>query len=175
MVGAATTVRRLTPTDAQPFQAVRLQGLMECPSAFASSHAEELNTPLATVAERLAFKPDGALFGCFDGHTLVGVVGVQREGMTKLAHKAFVWGMYVVPQARQAGVGRRLLEQALAYAGRELGVRQVNLGVNTQNLAALALYRRVGFETYGTEREFLLVDGVLHDEHLMVCRLRAAP
>lgn len=166
------TVRRLIPADAEQFQAVRLRGLRDHPSAFASSHAEEASTPLAVVAERLAHKPDGAIFGWFAGPALQGVVGIRREGMAKLAHKAYIWGMYVVPEARKAGAGRSLLMHALEYASAELGVRQVNLGVNTRNEAAIALYRRVGFEVYGTEREFLLVDGVLYDEHHMVRRLR---
>jgi len=151
---------------------MRLRGLQECPDAFASSYAEEAETPLAAVAHRIAHKPDGAVFGWFGGSVLQGVVGVQRERLAKLAHKAFIWGLYVAPEVRRAGVGRGLLARALEHARAELGAYQVNPGVNTQNQAALALYRRVGFEAYGTEREFLLVDGVLHDEYHMVCRMR---
>ncbi len=162
------SVRRLSPSDAEQFQALRLRGLQECPTAFASSYEEEVDTPLPVVAERLAPRPDGALFGWFEGVTLVGVVGVQREGMAKLAHRAMVWGMYVAPEARRGGVGRHLVVHALEYAARDLGVRQVHLGVTTENVAALTLYRGVGFEVYGTERGYLLIDGVLHDEHLMV-------
>ena len=51
------------------------------------------------------------------------------------------------------------------------GVRQVNLGVNAANAAALALYGRTGFVPYGVERGILLVEDVLHDEVLMVCAL----
>jgi RimJ/RimL family protein N-acetyltransferase len=49
------------------------------------------------------------------------------------------------------------------------------LGVNTENTAAIALYESLGFETFGVERGFMLVDGVLHDElHMVrtVARLR---
>ena|SRR6185503_16247671 len=35
---------------------------------------------------------------------------------------------------------------------------------NTTNVAAIALYLSVGFESFGLERAFLLVDGVLYDE-----------
>ncbi|MCA8960015.1 MAG: GNAT family N-acetyltransferase [Planctomycetes bacterium] len=165
------TVRRLLSADAEQFQAVRLRGLSEWPTAFASSAEEEAGTPLTVVAERLEDNPDGAMFGRFDGERLLGVVGVQREAMKKLAHKAVVWGMYVIPEARRSGVGRALLRQALRYAATELGVEQVQLGVNTTNRAALELYRSAGFEVFGTEPGFLRVDGVLHDEHHMVCRL----
>ena len=167
-------VRRLLPEDAEQFQAVRLRGLHEIPSAFASSYLEEADTPLTVVAERLAYKPEGAVFGAFTADVLQGVVGVQREGMTKLAHKAFIWGVYVVPEARRFGVGRALMEQALRFARAELDVRQVNLSVNTQNSAALAMYQGLGFEVFGTERGYLLVDGVLYDEYHMVYRVRSA-
>lgn len=167
-------VRRLLPADAGPFQQLRLRGLQECPGAFASSHAEEVGTDGATIAQRLAPKADGGVFGAFDGARLVGLVGMQREGMAKLRHKAFLWGMYVAPEARRTGAGRALVAHALAYARDDLGVRQVNLGVNTSNHAAIALYRSAGFEVYGTERESLVVDGRPVDEHHMVCRVAAA-
>ncbi|MEW6705255.1 MAG: hypothetical protein AB1430_10430 [Pseudomonadota bacterium] len=40
-----TTLRTLQPADAAAFQALRLQALRECPSAFASSAQEEARDP----------------------------------------------------------------------------------------------------------------------------------
>jgi RimJ/RimL family protein N-acetyltransferase len=90
--------------------------------------------------------------------------------MLKLAHKAFIWGMYVAPEVRTRGVGAQILQHALRYAATDLGVTQVNLGVNTRNLAAVALYKKLGFIEYGLERGFLSVGGELHDEYQMVWR-----
>jgi ribosomal protein S18 acetylase RimI-like enzyme len=163
-------VRRLLPDDAAAFQAVRLSGLLECPSAFSSSHAEEVGTPLETIARSLAPRPNGAVFGCFIGNELAGVAGVEREAQIKLSHKAVIWGMYVLPAHRRHGIARKLILAALEYASVDLGMLSVNLGVNTSNHAALSLYEAVGFEKYGTERGFLRIDGVLHDEHLMAWR-----
>ena len=161
-------VRVLGIDDVPHFQAIRLRGLQESPSAFASSYEEECSTPLAIVAERLAAKEGSAMFGAFEGKQLVGVVGLQQEQMRKLAHKAFIWGMYVAPSARKRGVGQQLVTEALAFAGESLHVRQVNLGVNANNTAAIALYKSLGFEQFGFERSFLLVAGELHDEIQMV-------
>lgn len=163
-------IRALQPQDAAAFQALRLRGLAEEGAAFASSVEEEAGTPIDEVARRLQVKPDGALFGAFDAGTLVGVIAVQREGMKKLSHKAIIWGVYVAPEARARGVGARLLETALQHAWTTLRVRQVNLGVNTLNRPALRLYKRLGFEVFGTELGALRVNGALHDEHHMVCR-----
>jgi RimJ/RimL family protein N-acetyltransferase len=164
-------IHTLLPQHAEAFRALRLRGLLECPAAFASSYAEEHRDTIEVIAQRLSHKSDGAIFGAFREEALVGVVGVQRERMVKLAHKAFIWGMYVAPEARRGGIGAALMERAMLYATAELRVKQVNLGVNTKNEAALALYRKLGFKEYGHERDFLLVDGVLHDEYHMVCHV----
>jgi RimJ/RimL family protein N-acetyltransferase len=162
-------VRVLAPQDASAFQAIRLQGLIEVPTAFASSHDEEVSTLIEEVALRLQPKSDGAIFGAFKEGRIVGVLGVQRERMRKLNHKAFIWGMYVAPEARAQGCGAQLLQTALDYAWHTLGVHQVNLGVHTLNAPALSLYRRFGFEIFGTELGAFRVGGIPQDEYHMVC------
>ena len=167
-------IRVLTPADATAFQALRLRGLQECAEAFASSYEEEVATPLVEVETRLQSRADSAIFGAFNGAELCALVGVQREGMRKLAHKAFIWGVYVAPEARTRGVGAQILGEALDYAAKTLGTRQVNLGVNTRNAAAVALYKKLGFVEYGLERDFLLVGGVFHDEFQMTRHVTSA-
>ncbi len=161
-------LRTLTPEDAAAFQALRLRGLQECPEASASSHEEEALTLQAEIERRLQPKNDSAMIGLFRDEKVVGLTGVQREGMAKLAHKPFIWGVYVAPEARGYGVGTSVVSHALNYASEVLGVRQVNLGVNAANTAAVELYKKLGFVQYGFERGFLMVAGVLHDEYQMV-------
>ncbi len=168
-------VRKLTPADATAFQALRLSGLLECPTAFASSHEEEVDLALSMVAGRLTARDDRAVFGAFQGPDLVGLVGLKREARRKLSHKAFLWGMYVAPANRKRGVGRALVAEALAFAQTELCVRQIGLGVNAENVAAIALYEHMGFKAFGREPCFMLVDGVAQDELQMICMLSPAP
>ena len=167
-------IRALLPSDAPAFQLLRLRGLKECPEAFASSHEEEVGTPLDEIERRLQVNAHSAVFGAVKGSGLYGLVGLQRESMAKLAHKSFIWGVYVAPEARGSGVGAQLIRHALHHASTVLGTRQVNLGVNTKNLVAIALYRKLGFVEYGLERGYLLVDGVLQDEYQMVCHVASA-
>jgi ribosomal protein S18 acetylase RimI-like enzyme len=167
-------LRTLTPEDAAAFQALRLRGLQECPEAFASSYEEEVGTAPGEIQKRLKPKPDSAILGAFRDGKLIALTGVQRESMAKLAHKAFIWGVYVAPEARGSGVGSKVVSHALNYASETLGVRQVNLGVNTKNTAAVALYSKLGFAQYGMERGFLLLAGELHDEYQMACLVRGA-
>jgi RimJ/RimL family protein N-acetyltransferase len=169
------TLRLLQAADAAEFQALRLRGLAEAPTAFASSHAEEVGTPLQEISRRLQPRADAAQFGAWFEGRLAGVVGLQREGLHKLAHKAFLWGMYVAPEARGQGLGALLLQAALSHAWAVLAVRQVNLGVHAENTGAIRLYQRLGFECFGVERAALQVDGQLQDEWHMVCVRPAAP
>lgn len=165
-------IRRLDSADAAAFQALRLQGLVECPLAFAASPEDEAGEPVDAVAARLADDAHGCVFGAFDDRgELVGVVGLGRERMRKLAHKAVLWGMYVAPAARRQGLGRALIRRLLAEAAATPGVRQVTLGVHAGNHVARALYESFGFIAWGTEPGAAWVDGALRDETWMVCRL----
>jgi RimJ/RimL family protein N-acetyltransferase len=161
-------IRNLTPQDAARYQSLRLQGLTECPTAFASSVEEEIHTPIETLAARMAPQADRVRIGAFIDDELVGMAGLKREDMKKLAHKAYIWGVYVAPAHRQKGIAAKLLAHTLSYAQEQLGVEQVNLGVNAANKAAIPLYEGLGFTSFGLERNFMRVEGVPQDEIHMV-------
>lgn len=164
-------IRQLAAEDADRFQALRLHGLKESPTAFSSSYEEECERSLEYVGERLAAGGGRAVFGAFDGEELVGVIGVGVDGGRKLAHKRIIWGMYVAPAYRGREIGKRLMLRALEFAATIPGVRHVTLGVNAANVAAKSLYESAGFESYGIEPDAMLVDGELHDEMWMIRRL----
>ena len=166
-------IRNFVTEDAHVYQALRLAALRECPSAFASSYEEEHQTSLSVIAARLSANEDRCVLGAWFEAELVGMVGLQREDLRKLAHKAFIWGMYVAPGARRRGVGRQLIDHALLRAASMNGVRQINLGVNAANVEAIALYEAAGFTSFGLERGFMLVSGELHDELHMVRNIKA--
>lgn len=155
------------------FQALRLQSLEDAPSAFGSSYEEEVSTPLGAIEGRLAILPDRGVFGAFKEDRLVGIVGLGRESLRNLSHKAFIWGMYVAPACRRTGLATALLAEAIAFARGVPGVRQVNLCVNASASAAIHLYQLFGFVTFGREPEAMLINGVLHDELHMRLALSA--
>lgn len=170
--GDSITVRRLTPDDAAAYQQLRLEALRESPSAFGASYEEECDLAAEAIAARLAPKADRGPFAAFHGAQPVGLVALGRENHLKLSHKAMIWGLYVTPAARGQGVGRALLQAALALASSVPQIRQVNLCVNASNAAAIRLYESLGFQTFGHEADAMLIDGVLHDELHMSLRLR---
>ena len=169
------TIRQLNTTDAPALQALRASALGESPTAFGASPAEDFSRSLAETESRLAVDANRAIFGLFDETVLVAITGIAREGMSKLAHKAGIWGVYVSPEHRGDGAGKALLLEALKFAANLSGVRQVNLYVNSTNTHAIALYESLGFVTFGLEHNGLMIDGVAHDELLMARVLSALP
>src|SRR4029453_1553916 len=87
--------------------------------------------------------------GAFE-ETLIGMVGLHREANLKDRHKALVFGMYVLPDRRQHGVGKALMHALIVQAQQLEGLEQLHLAVVTINTTARHLYRSLGFEVYGT-------------------------
>lgn len=75
-------------------------------------------------------------------------------------------GMGVVAAHRRQGLGRRLIQAALAKAHAQ-GMSRIELSVRTDNLAAKTLYERVGFAVEGVQRSALQIDGQNYDAYCM--------
>jgi ribosomal protein S18 acetylase RimI-like enzyme len=70
-----------------------------------------------------------------------------------------VLGMGLLPRFRGQGIGADLIRRSLA-AARAFGLHRVELTVRENNTSAVKLYRKVGFEVEGLQREAVQVDGV---------------
>lgn len=159
----AIEIRRLLPADAALYRDIRLEALRFSPEAFGSAYETESVHPVGWFAERLA----GAvvILGAFRGGELAGIVGFIAAEGPKRQHKGTLVSMYVRQQARRAGVGRLLVDAALALAAQS--VELVQLVVVKGNEPACELYRRAGFVEYALERHALKIDGRYYDDILM--------
>jgi len=171
--GLATTpgalvIRRVTPDEVAAFRALRLASLTHHPESFGASPEDEGALSLEVLRARLDGGAAALVLGAYDGSRLVGMGGVRREPGAKVTHKAAIWGLYVAPEARSRGVGRRLLTSLVAEARKMPGVEQVQLAVTSGNASAATLYRSLGFQTYGVEPRAMKVGGAYVDKELMV-------
>lgn len=157
-------VRQLTEADAEAFRAIRLEALADSPDAFGGDLAEESRQGLEAFTRQIT---QSAIFGAFTEDDLRGVVGLFWNDSAKRRHLGHLYTVYVTPAARGTGIGLPLIEAALDHA-RSRGLVQVLLGVATHNGPAIALYRKAGFDIYGTEKRSLFVNGRYIDEHMMV-------
>lgn len=76
-------------------------------------------------------------------------------------------GISVLPEAQGQGVGSALMAAMCDYADRWVGALRLELTVYTDNVAALALYRKFGFEIEGTHKGYAMRDGRYTDAHAM--------
>ena len=164
-------IRQLGPDDTAAFRALRLEALLDSPEAFGGDHAEESQFPLEAFGKQIT---SNAIFGLFQDEILCGIVGLYWSTGAKVGHHAHLYSVYLTPAARGTGSSLPLIEAALEHA-KALGKLQVALGVSIHNAPAIALYRKAGFEIYGTEPRSLYVAGRYIDEHLMVRFLDKAP
>jgi ribosomal protein S18 acetylase RimI-like enzyme len=80
--------------------------------------------------------------------TLVGFAAVRWEQWNR---RAALWHLYVAPQQRGSGLGRRLLEAVERYA-RMRRARCLWLETSNVNYPAIQFYRRVGFRLCGLDQ-----------------------
>jgi len=159
-------IRRLKPDDAEEYVRVRREALELAPLSFTASPEDDTAASPDFVREALGSE-EQALFGAFTP-ALVGIVGVYRDRHKKAGHKCHVWGMYVSPSARRQGIGRRLLEETLAFARSSAGVTHVHLSASDCAEEALALYRSMNFTTWAIEPAALRMGDTMVAEHHMV-------
>lgn len=81
-------------------------------------------------------------------------------------------GIWVAPQRRGRGIGRRALALASAWLLREVGLERVGLRAEPGNAALIAAARAAGFVEEGVMRAHVLKDGVRVDS-LVLSRVRS--
>ena len=124
-----------------------------CNTSRVSREIGTARTPAAAFNRELASKHNHYVAARSDG-TLVGYAGISRLGR-KTPFEYEVHTIGVDPAYQRQGIGRRLLDELLDFA--DGGV--VYLEVRTDNEAAIALYRSVGFEQIGLRRRYYRVSG----------------
>ena len=152
-------VRRLTAEDAEDFLALRLEGLSRHPEAFGADSAGDIALGMEEWRRRLT---DNPVFGGFRHDRLAAAAGMYRESREKMRHKGVLWGVYVTETARGVGLGRAVVEAAVAEARQQ--VAQLMTSVSTGNQAALDLYLSLGFQPWGVQPRALKVGERYIDE-----------
>lgn len=117
--------------------------------------------------QRLARQDDAHhLLVAIIGGDLVGSLGLTRYTRARRAHVGEI-GMAVRDAWQGKGVGSALMRAALDLADNWLGLRRLELQVYIDNVSAIALYRKFGFEVEGTHRAHAIRNGAYVDSHTM--------
>jgi putative acetyltransferase len=128
-------IRSLAPgDDATAFRTLNEEWITRYFSLEAKDR-ETLNNPLHSILLK-----GGHIFMAYAGAEAVGCVALipMQDGVYELSKMA------VSPRLRGRGLGRRLLQHAIAHA-KSIGARSLFLGSNTRLKDAVHLYESVGF------------------------------
>jgi RimJ/RimL family protein N-acetyltransferase len=113
--------------------------------------------------------PDAAVFVVEEDGDIVGRLSLARDSHPASRHVADL-GLLVAATHRRRGVGRSLLEQAVAWA-EAAGVTKLELHVFPWNEPAIALYESFGFEREGYRKRQYIREGQAVDAILMAYHL----
>jgi putative acetyltransferase len=168
----AIVVRRATTRDAAAFARMMgdpavYAGLMQLPYPSEEMWSQRLAELL------LPGKTDVMLVAELDDR-VAGSCGLHPVGPALRRRHVMMLGISVAPEVQRRGVGSALMAAMCDYADRWAGILRLELTVYADNLPALALYRRFGFEVEGRHRAYALRDGCYVDA-LGMARLHPNP
>ena len=129
--------------------------------AIVEGFAPEQNAQWVAVNRALG----NPLYVALDGERVIGWCEIRRESLPGREHSAAL-GIGVRAAYRRMGIGRRLIDAAIADAWRR-GLTRIELWVRAPNTAAIHLYEKVGFVLEGCRRDAVRLDGGCEDELLM--------
>ncbi|MBV1837422.1 1-(5-phosphoribosyl)-5-[(5-phosphoribosylamino)methylideneamino]imidazole-4-carboxamide isomerase [Acetobacter estunensis] len=121
----------------------------------------------------LLLVPERMLFVARHRGVIVGSAQLVRPPRNNEAQamNASVMHFHIAPYARGMGLGRMLLDEIVQCA-RAMGYQFLNLDVRETQTGAIALFRSMGFEQWGTHPSYAHVDGRMLRGHYFVKRLQ---
>jgi ribosomal protein S18 acetylase RimI-like enzyme len=160
-------IRELKSLDGGVYRALMLRGYSEHPDAFTSTFEERATKPIEWWTRRLQ-DPTSITLGAFDvGDALIGTVRLEQFQRARERHKIHLAAMYVMKDYAGKGIGRRLVDEALISSRKMGGIETMSLTVTSDNLAALRLYGKTGFQEFGREKRAVKTEAIYHDKLYM--------
>lgn len=81
------------------------------------------------------------------GFASLSIVNKNDELIVKKVDTVYISDMSVLPEYRNMGIGRKLLDKANEFA-KEKGIKYIKLIVFADNIKAMSLYEKKGFKNY---------------------------
>jgi ribosomal protein S18 acetylase RimI-like enzyme len=157
-------IATITRQNALTFRDLRLRALQDSPNAFSSTYAREsqfMEEDWNARAEQLDGERGIGFLATDDGIACGMGIGLRSQDD---ARSADLLAMWVSPEHRRCGIGRKLVDAVLAWALRR-GVHVIRLMVTCDNAPAIGLYQSLGFSMTGQTKPHT------HDPSLRDCEM----
>jgi ribosomal protein S18 acetylase RimI-like enzyme len=155
-------MRLLNQNDAMLWKKLRLEALLGFPQNYLSSYEDENQR---THQQWQEVVNQNKIYGLFIDGQLISTVALSLKSALKHQHKGEIWGVYTQPRFQGQGLAGQLMKYVLDDCKKYL--KLCYLTCTTSNQGAFRIYEKLGFETYGVEKNAICVNGQYFDEYLM--------
>lgn len=97
---------------------------------------------------------------------IIGTIGLHVSENPRLRHCGSV-GIMIHKDYQGMGIGKKLMSTVIDLSDNWLMLKRLELGVFTDNVRALRLYKLFGFEIEGTKKYAAIRNGKYEDEYIM--------
>ena len=159
-------IRDITEADSEAFSALIIQLAEE--SEYTLLTPDEARQAASSQGDRtrqLIASPNHTVLLALEDDQLLGFIGLTRGTLQKNAHVCSRT-IGVVQAQQNRGIGSRLLDHGLSWA-KSQEIQRIELGVMPDNVHALKLYRKYGFNIEGTKKSAIQLTNSFADELIM--------
>ena len=159
------TIRNATIQDAHAIAEAERE-IAKTPGFFCSQPSELTDENVVNTI--LAFERDktGVYLVAEYEEQIVGHAFLEPYGIQSLKHVADL-NIAVNEGWQRKGIGRKLLEQTIAWAKNTSTLEKIKLNVRATNLSAISLYKKMGFEEEGRLKNWVKVKDYYIDDLIM--------
>lgn len=159
-------IRKITIDDAEAF--LNLCRQLDKETQFMLLEPEERTTTIdeqIAIIENILSRNNKIIFVAEDNNQLIGYISADGGDYKRNRHSVYIV-IGIIQAYTGQGIGTKLLEELENWAYRNK-IRRLELTVMVHNKAAIALYKKIGFEVEGTKKHSLFIDGSYVDEYYM--------
>ena len=132
---------------------------------------EENEYPLNVQQQKDAIKAlDGnatnMMLLAVDGEEIAGIITISSSHKIKGRHDGIL-GIVVAQKYQNHGIGTNLIRQAVAWARSNGITTRLSLDTRADNISAINLYLKFGFEFEGCRKNATLLNGIYYDIYIM--------
>lgn len=161
--------RKLRPEESAANRIIRLECLKNYPVNFGSDYQIEKGKEKLFFQPHIEIRnPKIFMVGAFFDGRLIAISGFCRYDTLKTKHRGRIIQVYVKPEFQGRNIGFSIIENTLEKAFRLNEMEQVEIDVLTTNTTAERLYRKLGFNEYGIQKNYLKIGNEYLDHKMMV-------
>lgn len=159
-------IRFIMEKDAEPF--LELCKKIDKETEFMLFEEGERATTIEqqqNMIKKINQSPNSAIFVAEIENELVGYLMAIGSKPKKIRHSVYIVAG-VTHENSGKGIGTRLFKELENWA-KTIGVIRLELTVRINNISAISLYKKLGYEIEGTKRAACIMDGNLVDSYYM--------